>query len=79
MSTLEIGPLEANVNCPMYSYDTPSRLFWRSVIDTLQERGWSEENIKSFLQSKDPRWALDSELGDTIMMVASLYASQVTK
>ena len=43
----------------MYSFDSPSRLFFTGVIKYLMERGMSKEVIIWNLQSKNIRWMLD--------------------
>ena len=67
--TDKIGPLYVAPEppeWPMYSYDRPSYLLWNAIAKSLHERGASDDQIKEWLQSKEPRWALDGSLGDDI-------------
>lgn len=77
--TAYIGPLESNAPWAMYSYDRPGNILWNAIAGKLYERGWSDEEIKAWLQSKEPRWSLDGELGEAIATLGKMYASQVTK
>ena len=59
---------------PMYSFDRPSYYLWNSLAKALDARGWTEEQIKTWLQSKGPRWALDGDLGEAIEKLGRDYA-----
>ena len=69
--TCKIGPL-GKLACgdtpewPMYSYERPSWILWDAVANELHRLGWTEEAIKTLLQSKSPRYALDGDLGDLL-------------
>jgi hypothetical protein len=78
--TVFIGPLFPHLNgetpeWPMYSYDRPGSIVWNTIAANLNKRGWSDEKIKFWLQSKHPRWALDGHLGDLLEKVADAYAT----
>lgn len=45
----------------------------------LHRRGWTDEEIKAWLQSKNPRWALDGELGDLITSIGEIYSRGLEK
>lgn len=59
---------------PMYSYDRPSWLVWNAMANVFHDNGWSEDKIKTWLQSKEPRWSLDGALGDALQEVGRKYA-----
>jgi predicted transcriptional regulator len=74
--TGEIGPLWQSSEAPewpMYSYARPASILWNAIANELHARGWSEAQIKEWLQSKEPRWALDGALGDAIELIAREY------
>lgn len=77
--TALIGPLNSDKEWPMYSYERPAYMFWNAIANTLRTRGWSDEEIKEWLQSKEPRWMLDGELGETIEAVAAIVALGIQK
>lgn len=62
---------------PMYSFKRPSTILWNAIAASLNRRGWSDERIKYWLQSKSPRWALDGELGDTLEVLGELFARSI--
>lgn len=74
--TLYIGQLHTE-ECawPMYSYDRPSSILWNGIAEALYKRGWSDKQIRHWLQSKEPRWALDGSLGEAIEKLASDFAA----
>jgi hypothetical protein len=51
---------EGEIPFTMYSYERPSRIFWFCVSKELLARGLTEEEVVEWLQSKNPRWLLDS-------------------
>ncbi len=59
---------------PMYSYERPAWMVWGAVADEMQKRGWKEEQILEWLQSKNARWALDGELGNMIAGAVAKWA-----
>lgn len=80
--TGKIGPLydtASGAEWPMYSYDTPAYTVWNAVANELHRKGWSEEEIKEWLQSKLSRWAMDGALGEALIEAATQYAATITK
>lgn len=75
-----IGPLYpacgGNPEWPMYSFDRAAYTVWNAIAANLNKRGWSDKQIKEWLQSKSPRWALDGELSDMLVKVADEYATK---
>ena len=61
---------------PMYSYDRPAYILWNAIAKNLHSRGWSDEQIKAWLQSKNTRWALDFSLGDAIAEACDKWATK---
>ena len=59
--TGRVGPLDPlhGVDWPMYSFDRPAFCFWNGFANGLRRDGWTEDQIKNTLQSKDVRWMLD--------------------
>ncbi len=81
--TCQIGALyyidtpEKPAEWPMYSFDRPARMLWNAIGKRLTEKGWSENRVKEWLQSKSTRWALDGTLGDAIEALGRSYADKV--
>lgn len=78
--TGKIGPLydtTSNADWPMYSFYGPSMRVWGTVANRLHKRGWSEDKIKEWLQSKNARWAMDQSLGDALASAAAAYADRI--
>lgn len=73
------GKLDSDADIQMYSFDRPSSILWFVITQTLQERGWSDEEIKEWLCSKGPRWALDGSLGDMLETLGRSFASKLEK
>jgi hypothetical protein len=75
--TGKIGPLWRNreePEWPMYSYERPAWMLWQAIAGVLNKRGWTEEEIQTWLQSKGARWALDGDLGEQIERLGREYA-----
>ncbi len=75
-----IGDLFSNLEppeWPMYSYSRPSSIVWNTIARALKAAGWEDEQIKTWLQSKHPRWALNDGLGDALEAAARVYAAEV--
>lgn len=70
----KIGPPDSGREWLMYSYDRPAYMLWNAIAGALHKRGWSEAQIRDWLQSKGPRWALDGDLGDSIQAIGEAYA-----
>lgn len=62
---------------PMYSYSRPSYILWDAAANYLWRNGWTEEDIKTLLQSKHPRWSLDNSLGDALAAVGEAWAKEM--
>lgn len=61
---------------PMYSYERPAYMVWNAVASSLHDRGWTDDQIKEWLQSKNARWALDGTLGDALYATARKWADE---
>lgn len=59
----KLGPLFPDHNqdreWPMYVYRRPAYLFWNGVANGLLDKGYNEEQVKEWLQSKNARYSLD--------------------
>ena len=78
--TGHIGQLHASratPEWPMYSFDWPAHILWNSIARELHIAGWSDEKIKTWLQSKDARWALDSDLGEMLMKIGEQFGKKL--
>jgi hypothetical protein len=81
--TGKIGPMfpEQWVNnppeWPMYSYERPAWILWNAIAHSLAQRGLTEEQIKTWLQSKDARLALDDKLGDMLRELGDTFAKTI--
>jgi hypothetical protein len=60
---------------PMYSYDRPAYILWGAIAKNLHRRGWTDEQIKEWLQSKNTRWALDGDLGGILQELGDQWAA----
>lgn len=70
--TADIGPMYRDgwkPKIPMYSYERPAYIFWQAVFEGLQEGGMTETQAIDWLQSKNPRWALDGSLGTILRQI----------
>lgn len=76
-----IGPLDKKCEpmWPMYSFDRPSFIVWNKIAEELSDAGWSENDIKEWLQSKHSRWALDDALGMMLSEAAECFAQGMIK
>lgn len=75
----KIGPLQpkhVNADWTMYSFNTPSNLFWLGMIRGLAKQGWSEIEIQLWLQSKSARWLLDGMGQDIVELGESCAKDQ---
>lgn len=64
---------------PMYSFERPAYTLWNAIAGRLKAAGWSDDQIKEWLQSKSPRRALDNELGEKLHSLGVEYADNVLK
>jgi hypothetical protein len=76
-----IGQLgeDAMAEWPMYSYDAPAYTVWNAIAAEFNKAGWSDDQIKDWLQSKAARWAMDGDLGDAMRAAGAAYARKVIK
>ena len=70
----ELFPSASPAEWPMYSYSRPAYILWNAIANALHKKGWSEQEIKDWLQSKETRWALDGELGEQLTKLGQEYA-----
>ena len=83
--TGHIGPLwperytENAAPWPMYSFDRPAHILWNAIGAELFANGWTDDDIKSWLKSKGPRWELDGDLGDKLAELGKDYAARIMK
>lgn len=70
-------PATHDIEWPMYSYDRPAYKLWNAIGKRLTEHGWTEGEVKAWLQSKDTRHALDGALGDAIEKLGAEFADSV--
>jgi hypothetical protein len=80
--TDRIGPLytsDKEPQWPMYSYSRPAYLLWNAIANQLHAQGWTIDEIQTWLQSKQTRWALDGELGTAIEKLGKAYAKKAEK
>lgn len=79
--TGHIGPLWPQITeaspWPMYSFERPATILWNAIAKRLFESGWTDAQIKEWLQSKSPRYALDGPLGDAIERLGTEYADKM--
>jgi hypothetical protein len=74
-----IGPLYERTEkpaWPMYSFDHAAEYVWNAIAANLNKRGWSDDEIRTWLQSKRTRWALEGELGDMLRAAATEFAEK---
>jgi hypothetical protein len=77
--TVKIGPMDCHqfkAEWPMYSYGRPATILWNAIANRLHSKGWSEAQIKEWLQSKETRWALDGELGDALGAIGAAWVDK---
>ncbi|HEX9138971.1 MAG TPA: hypothetical protein VF848_04230 [Steroidobacteraceae bacterium] len=74
-----IGELGSDAQWPMYSYSRPGSIVWNAIASTLNKEGWTDEEIETWLASKNARWALDGELGDALNVAGQEFAKSITK
>jgi len=80
--TVDIGPLFSPREEPrvtMYSYSTPAYTFWQGAYDALIEAGSTDAQALAWLQSKNPRWMLDSSSSDVQELGRMMTARYILK
>jgi hypothetical protein len=80
--TGKIGPFERvyqPVEWAMYSYERPAYMLWNAIASELHANGWSDGQIKNWLQSKGPRYELDGALGEAITELGKQYATAIRR
>ena len=77
--TGKIGPLPRSdkAEWPMYSFERGGYAFWNGLAGELHAKGWSDEEIRVWLQSKHPRWLLDSRDDELAALGAKLAESAI--
>lgn len=81
--TAKIGPMFGPVDFggdpewPMYSFARPAYIVWNAIANQLYERGWTENEIQEWLQSKAARWALDGDLGTKLEFLGRDFAKTI--
>jgi predicted transcriptional regulator len=68
-----------NSEWPMYSFETPSFMLWNAIASEMNAKGWTDEEIKEWLQSKAARWACDGELGEAIIKLGKKFGKKAKK
>lgn len=61
---------------PMYSFHRPAHSFWNGLAGALHDKGWSDDEIRVWLQSKYPRHLLD-ERDDELAALGAKMAEQI--
>lgn len=74
-----IGPYHGQRPWPMYSFERAATMVWNALGQRLYERGWTDAEIRTWLQSQDARWALDFDLGDALTAAARACADRAQK
>jgi hypothetical protein len=72
--------IDPKVECddpwPMYSYSRPAYMVWNAIGQVMVDNGYSEAEIKEWMQSRNPRFSLDGTLGEAIQEAASAWAKK---
>jgi hypothetical protein len=74
MGDLRMGEPAPAPEWPMYSYSRPSYMVWDAIGQVMIDNGMSVDQVKDWLQSKNPRYALDGTLGDVLVKAATEWA-----
>jgi hypothetical protein len=77
--TGHIGPYKSDSPWAMYSFNTPSYALWNAIASEMNSRGWDDEEIQEWLQSKAARWALDGELGEALIKLGKKFGKTAKK
>jgi hypothetical protein len=76
MGDLRMGEPSSPPEWPMYSYSRPAYMVWNAIGQAMVHKRYSVEQIKDWMQSKDPRYALDGSLGEALAEAATKWADQ---
>lgn len=60
----------------MFSYERPACVVWNVIGQHMADKGYTVEQIKDWMQSKNPRWALDGDLGDVLRKTVKEWAEK---
>ena len=73
----EIGPLYTSSppTIPMYSFSRPAAILWQAVYDGMRDAGCTDKQATAWLQSKNPRWQLDNDLGDKLEALGNEFGA----
>jgi len=76
-----IGQLGEDAMCewPMSSFDAPAYTVWNAIAATFNRAGWSDHQIRDWLQSKQARWAMDMDLGEVLREAGEAYARKILR
>ena len=76
-----IGQLGEDAMCewPMSSFDAPAYTVWNAIAATFNRAGWSDHQIRDWLQSKQARWAMDMDLGEVLRAAGEAYARKILR
>ena len=55
------------------SFDAPAYTVWNAIAATFNRAGWSDHQIRDWLQSKQARWAMDMDLGEVLRAAGEAY------
>lgn len=77
--TGHIGPINSDSAWPMYSFERPAYILWNAIAAELNKAGWSDEQIKNWLQSKAPRWELDGSWTEQIELLGVELAKDIRR
>lgn len=61
----------------MYSFERPACTLWNAIASELNKAGWTDDQIREWLQSKETRWALDGSLGEEIEALGKRYGRSI--
>lgn len=77
--TGHIGAHRSDAPWAMYSFESPAYALWNAMAAQLHKKGWTDEEIKEFLQSKQTRWMMDGDLSDALEKLGRKYAKNAVK
>jgi hypothetical protein len=62
----------------MYSYEAPAYTLWSAIAGAFHKRGWTDAQIRDWMQSKATRHAFDGSLGEAVIKLGEEWAATVT-